>query len=660
MQQKSTFDRLKELKSLYDLGLITKEDFEAKTKQIEEEEKRRGEYKKRIIKIFIVVLVLLVVSIGVYIVHRLMQPTAQYVAQKAVIEAEITAVNQCNNRTDLYHVWYFYNVLSKHDRYRRDIAKKYLDNRPSYYYYINNNANEIKTALQYNGDLNNCYYYSLLDESWNDYFCIPDGNRTQRKPDTINRKERVIIDSLNTELLNKTAKKWKELNCYIYDYEVYLTNKTSKAVKYNTAYTNALINAVNRLKTCDDYDTFYTHFMIDNNFSGYLSRDEIMYGTIRTATNDIEKDMIYQETERWGDFIDTYYHNNRHCLMGSWQICSTGSTSYIDIKKTVLSKLPRNIKGFSITKDKFEIEVDNTEDDWVPITGIGRNLQLLGYIIDYLTKDSLIVIDKHGTKYRMAGDILWGTFTLDDQYVNQLNQVLRQGGDMTFRLDAGLDGITTFRINTDFYDNALARIGVDIETNDDNNNVQYTAIPKYINKSQKLRDNILSKNPSKSQQYEYEDSYVRYRIVKEYPDDNRHAFYYTIDSICAQCGYKGYDSHNVWLVYHDLETEAETKYNVTNYAQDYDFYGTKNSIVFVVHGYFNNVVYVFDFKNNSLRSYSPFKLKPNNDNYTNCELTNSKIDDIKRTITTYKLLWTECSWWSEKVLDSITCRLEDI
>ena len=186
----------------------------------------------------------------------------------------------------------------------------------------------------------------------------------------------------------------------------------------------------------------------------------------------------------------------------------------------------------------------------------------------------------------------------------------------------------------------------------------------YKSKSQKLRNKILSKDTTRIKipedwgGYYYDDIEIVYQIIKEFPDNIKHSFYYTIDTIGIRqwkCG----PLHNVWLVYHNLETDEEKSYYM-RCGYDYYRYYTNNSFVFLSGWDNTNIVYVFNFKDNVLKEYTPFKLKENNDNFTNCEEIRHKVDEKNRTITTYKLLWTECAWWSEKVIDSITCKLEDL
>lgn len=185
----------------------------------------------------------------------------------------------------------------------------------------------------------------------------------------------------------------------------------------------------------------------------------------------------------------------------------------------------------------------------------------------------------------------------------------------------------------------------------------------YTAKSQKLRNKILSKDTiiikgRVDDVIYYPDIHVVYQFVKEFPDNIRHSSYYTIDSIAISANKWG-DFHAVYLVHYNLETDKRTAYKIGN-SYEYKRYDTENSFVFINEEINTNEIIIFNFKDNVLKKYNPFKLKPWDGNTTNCEYNRSKVDETRRTITTYKLLWTECSWWSEKVLDSITCKLEDL
>lgn len=635
MQNKTTSERLQELKSLYDANLITQEDFEAKLKQISEEEEKHEILRQKIKKICIIISIIVAGCVGMSLIYKAIKPSDQFVAQKAVIEAEIAAVERCQSTTDIYSMVYFYNTLNNHEKNRREFAKKYLDNRPGYYRSINADANNVKAILQNNEELRNRNCYTLLNTYWNDYFCIPGPNKERRKPDTISEKERVVINELNGQLANKINAKFKELNGYIYDYEVYYTYKMSSAVKYNNAYLNKLINTVNNIKYCSDFDAFYTQLMIHNDLSSYLSQDDRMYGSVRTASNGIEEDIIYQATESWGNYITSNIKANKKCLFGSWQIRTNSRESYIDLKQSVIKGLSRTqysaVTGFKITKNKFEIEVYLDKNDYQPITGIGRNIKLLIDIVDFFETDSLFVTDRYGKTYRMTGDLLDGTFALDDKYFVKMNKILKQGGDVQFAIYGG----PKFSINADFYENALANIGAEVNPNKDEN-MEYVAIQEYKNKAATVRDYVLRKNPSQLNQ-NYKEKTVRYRILKECPDETRHALYYAIDSVCVQCSNKGKNTmSSVWLVRHDLKTDKETGYKIYGYVHGYDVYGAENGLIFVGNnGESITRINVFSFDDNVLKEYHP--PFPVHSNMT--QVIDEVVDDIRRTITFNRKEW---------------------
>lgn len=635
MQNKTTSERLQELKSLYDANLITQEDFEAKLKQISEEAEKQYILRQKIKKFCIIISIIVAGCVGMSLIYKAIKPSNQFVAQKAVIEAEIAAVERCQSTTDIYSMVYFYNTLNNHEKNRREFAKKYLDNRPGYYRSINADANNVKAILQKNEELRNRNCYTLLNTYWNDYFCIPEPNKERRKPDTISEKERVVINELNGRLANKINAKFKELNGYIYDYEVYYTYNMSSAVKYNNAYLNKLINTVNNIKYCSDFDAFYTQLMIHNDLSSYLSQDDRMYGSVRTASNGIEEDIIYQATESWGDYITSYIKSNNKCLFGSWQIRTNGGTSYIDLKQSVIKGLSRTkysaVTGFKITKNKFEIEVYLDKNDYQPITGIGRNIKLLIDIVDYFETDSLFVTDRYGKTYRMTGDLLDGAFTLNDKYFGKMNKILKQGGDVQFDIYGG----PKFIINADFYENALANIGAEVNPNKDES-IEYVAIQEYKNKAATVRDYVLRKNPSQLNQ-NYKEKTVRYRILKECPDETRHALYYAVDSVCVQCSNKGKNTmSSVWLVRHDLKTDKETMYKIYGYVHGYEVYGDKNGLIFVRNnGESITGIDVFSFNDNELKEYHP--PFPVHSNMT--QVIDEVVDDIRRTITFNRKEW---------------------
>lgn len=642
--KRSAAERLRELKSLYDANLITQEDFEAKIKQISEEEEKHKAHRKTIKRNCIIISIVVALCIGVYIIYKAAQPSAQYVAQKAVIEAEIAAIKQCTCTADVYRMVYFYNALNGHEKNRREFAHKYLNSRPMYYRSIIADANNVKAILQNNEELRGRNYYSLLQKNWNNYFCIPETNKEQRKPDTINEKERVVINQLNGQLANAINAKFKELNGYIYDYEVYYTNKMSGAVKYNNAYLNKLASTVNNIKYCGDFDEFYASFMINNDLSSYLSRDDVMYGSVRSASNNIEEDIIFQATESWGNYITSYIKNNDNCLFGSWFVRSNNGESYIDLKPSILKRLPRSkysaVTGFKITQKKFEIEIfQDNSNDYKPMTGIGRNIKLLVDIIDFFDTDSLLVTDRYGKTYRMSGDFLYGKFTLDDKYFGRINNILKQGGDVTFHIYGGLK----FSINADYYNNALTRIGVEVKPNKDEN-VQYVDIQEYKNKAATVRDYVLRKNPSQLNQ-RYKEKTVRYRILKECPDKTRHALYYVVDSVCVQCNNNGTNQIlSVWLVRHDLQTDIETKYQIFHYIHGYDVYGATDGLIFARNnGDDITSIYVFSLNDNVLKEYEPpFPIHPNMTG-----VIKEKVDDIRRTITFNRKEWISHAYTSD-------------